>query len=65
MKLTEFLSLLGYGSKITVTTGGMNEIIIFNTDNFTVPYSVTKGYENATVECFGCYDNRIIVWVKK
>ena len=64
MKLTDFLSLLGYGSKITVTTSDTDEVI-FSTSNFTVPYSVTRGYEDATVQCFGCYDNRIIVWIKK
>lgn len=64
MKLTEFLSLLGYGSKIVVTTSDEDEVI-FETNNFTVPYSVKRGYEEATIECFGCYNNGIIVWVKK
>ena len=65
MLLTEFLALLGYGTKITVVDHP-EDITVFESESFITPYTVKKGYENAKVAAFGVYsNNRLIVWVTK
>ena len=64
IKLTTFMGLLGYGSKVIVVDKETDEEI-YTSDNFTAPYGMRDEYSNAKVLCFGVYNGILIVWIEK